>query len=306
MTDNVAVRSRGKELDTGADAFGTLRRSDASMARERLAEDGYVYLPGHLNRDDVLAARRDLVAHLVELGVVAADGPDDELTATGTSVTMDALARAARATPSLQQLLYAPDGVLVQTHHELLGGAIRPYDFTWVRAVGPGPGTAAHCDTVYMGRGTPDVLTTWTPLGDVDRALGGLLVLERSHRSRIIDPRYLASDVDSFCSNRYDGDWTTPEGGRNHDGDPSGALSHDHVRLRQRLGGRWLTADFHAGDVVIFGLTTVHASLDNQTGHGVRLSTDSRYQRADAPIDERWIGDEPPGHGPQSGRGTIC
>ena len=67
-----------------------------------------------------------------------------------------------------------------------------------------------------------------------------------------------------------------------------------------------MTADFQAGDVVIFGLTTVHASLDNQTEHGARLSTDSRYQRADAPIDERWIGDDPPGHGPQSGRGTIC
>ena len=44
------------------------------------------------------------------------------------------------------------------------------------------------------------------------------------------------------------------------------------------------------GDALIFGMDTVHASLDNQTDF-IRLSTDTRYQRASHPADERWVGD---------------
>jgi len=45
--------------------------------------------------------------------------------------------------------------------------------------------------------------------------------------------------------------------------------------------------------------------LDNQTNK-VRLSTDTRYQLASEPIDERWIGENPPAHGPAGKRGLIC
>jgi hypothetical protein len=51
---------------------------------------------------------------------------------------------------------------------------------------------------------------------------------------------------------------------------------------------------------------TLHGSLDNQSDHRLRLSTDTRYQRADEPIDERWIGDDPIAHGPDAKRSIIC
>lgn len=44
-----------------------------------------------------------------------------------------------------------------------------------------GPGTAPHCDLVYMGRGTKNVFTMWVPYGEVPLELGGLMVLEQSH-----------------------------------------------------------------------------------------------------------------------------
>ena len=48
---------------------------------------------------------------------------------------------------------------------------------------------------------------------------------------------------------------------------------------------------------------------DNTTDT-LRLSTDSRYQRADAAVDERWIigenGEAPVGHGAGAKRGKIC
>jgi len=50
---------------------------------------------------------------------------------------------------------------------------------------------------------------------------------------------------------------------------------------------------------------TVHASLDNPSGH-VRLSSDSRCQPASEPADERWIGKNPIGHSTAGKRGHIC
>ena len=37
-------------------------------------------------------------------------------------------------------------------------------------------------DNVYMGRGTADLLTMWTPLGDVSMDMGTLALVEASHR----------------------------------------------------------------------------------------------------------------------------
>ena len=55
-----------------------------------------------------------------------------------------------------------------------------------------------------------------------------------------------------------------------------------------------------------FGMFLVHASLDNRTPDRIRLSSDSRYQRASEPIDERWVGPNPPGHSAAGKLGRIC
>ena len=62
---------------------------------------------------------------------------------------------------------------------------------------------------------------------------------------------------------------------------------------------------FRMGDLLVFSMFTVHASLDNQTNR-IRLSSDTRYQRAADPVDERWIGENPVGHGPGGKRAMIC
>ena len=64
-------------------------------------------------------------------------------------------------------------------------------------------------------------------------------------------------------------------------------------------------ADFHAGDVLLFGMYMMHASTDNHS-RGFRLSSDTRYQLDSEPVDERWVGKNPPGHGPSGKRGMIC
>jgi hypothetical protein len=49
----------------------------------------------------------------------------------------------------------------------------------------------------------------------------------------------------------------------------------------------------------------VHGGTDNRSDR-IRISTDTRYQRASAVADERWIGAAPVGHGPSAKKGLIC
>ena len=317
------IVSRGQELELTPQAFGELRRSDdlvrseravqdaerhVATLRERLAEDGYLFLPGYLDREEVKGVRHELCAQLAAQGLIepgsAAHPLDEAIVIPDTQFTTRP-AELARTNAALQRLLYAYDGRLMTLHRALLGGEVKHYDFTWLRVVRPGKGTASHCDLVFMGRGTRNLYTSWTPLGDIDRKLGGLIVLEGSHKKDDLAD-YLETDVDTYCENKMDGAWADAEGKRNRPELATGAITEDHVGLRRKMGGRWLTADFRMGDLLVFGMHLVHASLDNQSTDRLRLSSDSRYQLASEPADERWIGPNPPGHGPQSGKGVIC
>ncbi|MCP3692569.1 MAG: hypothetical protein GY917_10280, partial [Planctomycetaceae bacterium] len=59
---------------------------------------------------------------------------------------------------------------------------------------------------------------------------------------------------------------------------------------------RLLTADFRAGDLILFSMTLLHGSLDNQSATGqIRLSCDVRWQPATDAIDSRYAGPQPAG-----------
>jgi len=66
-----------------------------------------------------------------------------------------------------------------------------------------------------------------------------------------------------------------------------------------------LTTEWQAGDLITFKMNMVHGSLDNMTDR-IRLSSDTRYQKASEPADERWIGPNPAGHTRAGKRGRIC
>lgn len=58
------------------------------------------------------------------------------------------------------------------------------FDFKWLRGVHKDAFTGAHVDNVYMGRGTSDLLTMWTPMGDVTVDMGTLAVVEGSNNDK--------------------------------------------------------------------------------------------------------------------------
>jgi len=303
LANSFSPTSAGLSLELGDHAFGLLKSSAGIMGnpkalRERLLAEGYLYLPRFLDRDKVLLARESITSRLAAEGLLHPDYPAFEGVAKPgqrTAFRPD-LAFGNRA---IESLIYGPR--VIEFYEELLGGAIRHYDFTWFRPVGPGKGTPAHCDLVYMGRGTKQVFTMWVPYGDVSLELGGLMILEDSHRKSDLLRNYLRRDVDSYCLNRPDAEEAKAKERSVWDG----WLTKHPVLIRQKLGGRWLTAGFQVGDVVTFGMTVVHASLDNQTDR-IRFSSDSRYQLASEAIDDRWIGAKPPGHTSAGKRGRIC
>ncbi len=287
------------------DKVGVLRDSsaiafDPLALRERLETEGYLYLPGLLDRDEVLAARRSATLRLMAAGaLVPGSNPMEALAQKGgKGLSMTDLTR---DNVELMRVLY--DGPMMAFYERLLGESVRHFDFTWFRAVPPGGGTPPHTDAVYMNRGTHDLYTSWTPLGDVSYEEGGLMMLEGSHQHAKLRANYSMKDVDAFCENRVGEGFTRMGGGGNiREG---GHLSSQPVKLRQALGGRWLTTEFRAGDLLMFSIFTVHASTDNRSNR-IRLSSDSRYQRASEPADERWIGPDPVGHGAGGKRALIC
>ena len=281
---------------------------DREALREQFATNGYVYLPGYLGRGRVIEARRVFIDALRRRGTLhpdydPMDGVVDPNASDASKAPTFAGGRLETMFPDnyqpIHDVLYT--GPMMAFFRTLFDADVLHYDFTWTRQVNPGPATPLHSDVVYMGRGTHDLYTAWTPMGDNSFDVGGLILLEGSNNHTGLAKSYWQSDVDSFCSNKEDkrDAWAKTNG-------MAGGLRGTANQIRRSLGGkRWLTADYRMGDVLIFNVYTVHGGTDNRSNR-VRLSTDTRYQRADQPVDERWIGEKPPAHGPNAKRGLIC
>ena len=312
---------KGVELEATPSALGTLRCSDDASGdyaalRQRMQEDGYLFMPGLLDREAVLEARHEVARRLAEVGLLDPTRPVEEcIAAAGAEVGF--MAEVARDNSQLDAVLYA--GPMMDFYRGFLGGPVRHFDYTWLRTKSPGPNaTQPHYDVVYMGRGTHQLYTSWTPLSDIPMSMGGLMVLENSHRQQELIATYGQQDVDLYCENDPDSsalvadaraaarDLSGEERGRVQWQSPTfGSYSEDADATRRELGGRWLTAEYRMGDLLVFSMYTMHASADNHSDQ-IRLSSDSRYQLASEPVDERWIGEDPPLHGIRAHRGMIC
>ena len=245
---------------------------DVAALRARMEEDGYLLIRGLYDREQVLGARRALLERINEAGGLAPDAPlmdgviNPDKTAGGP-------VKQYTDTPAFRALVESPQ--IMGFFANFLGGDVLTFDYKWLRIVGTGGGTGAHYDVVYMGRGTKNLYTTWTPLGDITLDMGTLCLCLGSQRFEKVKQTYGQSDVD-----------------RDHH---QGWFSNDPVEVVDKFGGRWATTEFQAGDALIFGMFMMHASLKNTTNR-YRISSDTRYQLATDPVDERWVGESPIAH----------
>lgn len=271
-----------RDLDLGGKYLGSLRDSndligDFDAIRGRFSEDGYVLIRKLHDPAKVQAARRALLELMDQAGQIDSSLPIDEaLIAQGGRGSFAGGAQAAAHSPEFLALVEAPE--LLEFFANFLQGPAITFDFKWLRSVTTGGFTGSHYDVVYMGRGTKNLYTLWTPLGRVSYELGGLAILEGSHRSQ-----HLAKLRETYGQMDVDRD------------NVEGTFSNDPIEMADKFGGRWLTTEFEPGDAIFFGMFTLHASLNNCTNH-YRMSCDTRYQRADEPADERWVGENPKGH----------
>ncbi len=284
--------SHGFELVTTPGNFGWLRESndvleDAAAVRRRFEDDGYVFLRDVIDREVVLGARRELLEKLSSADQVDLGRPLMEAVWSGRTrrdkTTVANFAEDLRSGDALGGVV--DDGSVARFYERLFGEDVRRLDHVWVRSVRPGAATGCHYDWVYMGRGSRRLCTSWIPIGDVPYEDGALVVLEGSHRIEELLKTYGRLDVDGGEPNPYGGGW----------------FSKNWVEVRDRFGGRWLTAGdggFRTGDMLALGMFTMHCSLDNRSSmNRIRLSSDTRYQPASEAADERWVGERPIGHG---------
>lgn len=198
----------GRKIDTSAAAFGELRASndllhDIRALRERIEEDGYLFLPGLLKRTEVLAAREEILKRLDDAGFIDRRYP--VLDAVPVPDCKDGFVpQLARDNLPLERIIFY--GPMMDFYERFLGGPVRHFDYVWLRAKKPGTtdATPPHYDVVFMGRGTKRLYTSWTPLEDVPMEKGGLMILEGSHRLNEVKNTYGELDVDTYCTNKQE------------------------------------------------------------------------------------------------------
>jgi ectoine hydroxylase-related dioxygenase (phytanoyl-CoA dioxygenase family) len=232
--------------------------SDPAALRERAGNDGYLWLRGLLPASDVAALRAEILAVCATHGWLRAGGADNTVEpAAACQAPDDAYYGVYREVMKLQrfnelahhQAILEVMALLLDTPTVLVRPAklarlVFPQD-----DVGPTP---PHQDFPHE-QGTANAYTCWVPLGGCPRELGGLAVWPGSHRAGVHRHGFVPG-----------------VGGL---GIPLDDASVD-----------WLTADFVAGDVVLFHSLTVHKATRNATPDRLRISADYRYQRVDEPV----------------------
>ena len=268
------VRFGYRDIEFPSRELSQLRESydvlgDVHALWRRLEEDGYLLLRGLLERETLMSAREVLLLHMREQQVLLPNTPvlEGVMPPGGRGIRLIGHKGIAHH-PAVLAVLEHP--ALFALFERLFGEPAITFPHKWMRAVGNEKYTGAHFDHVYMGRGSSQLYTVWIPFGDIPITQGTLAVCHGSHKldsfARIRDT-YGRMDVD-------------------RDG-VEGWFERDPMRIIERFGGQWQGADYYAGDVIIFGMHTMHASTINLSNR-FRLSCDVRYQPAADPVDERW------------------
>lgn len=217
--------------------------------RESLRRDGYAYLPGLLDADELAAVRSALLRHPAQAGWLA-PGTDPDAAVPGPRVyneqdldTFMPVYGKVQATEEFHALGQSPR--LLELAESVLGEPSFCLPFKIARFSFPGADpTAPHQDYYYI-RGSADTLTVWLPLSDCPAGQGRLIMLAGSHRLGAQRP--IPLDVGGF------------------------RVETDHLDLE------WHGSDYKAGDVVIFHALTIHAAEANE-GSALRVSVDVRFQ----------------------------
>lgn len=280
----------GYPIDQSKTRFGSLLESsslvsDPSALKKRFDDEGYIYIKSFFPASQISAIRKGISTRLKQRGYLD-QTKDAELLKAAPNNGIYRVMTDFNDIPEVKEV--AEGQKMLDIHSILFGEEAIALNHICPRVVGPGRAEPPHCDVVYMGRGSKRVNTTWVPISPVPQKRGGLMLLEQSHNNHDLRGDYCSMDVDNLGV--FDG--LRLKHGRLVHG---GRYTRRPDRAVKELGGRWLTADYTPGDLVIFNCYLLHGTLDNQT-ENFRVSLDSRYQPKNDPMDDRWVGEKPLAH----------
>jgi len=245
---------------------------DGPALRKCLEKHGYLLLRGVVAHGIALSARREVLARLAEAGEVDLPGE-----------TFSGASRRGEMAPDggqfLQSVCEGPhlrgatgDDRLAKVISAAFGEPARGHDYIFLRVAIPGRGTGVHCDYPFFTRATERVLTCWLCLSDLAFEQGALYVVEGSHRWEAHIAEMRGFDLERANGARQ------------------ATLSDDIVRFAEAHGARLLTAQFNAGDILLFSMNVIHGSFDHRAEDlPVRVSCDVRWQPLSEPFDPRYM-----------------
>lgn len=230
--------------------------SDAAALRGRLATDGYLLLRGLLPADQVQKVREDVFTALASAGwlaphaTVEAPYPSARAVREGGDGYLDAYLGIQRS-QRFHELAHS-QGLLALVADVLDEPMlVHPRKIARTSLPKDAEYTPPHQDFRLI-QGSVDTFTVWVPLGDCPTSLGSLRMLSGSHRQGLIEA------------------------------DPGKGPGGLRVEVGDDDPG-WRTADYEAGDVIVFTSLTVHGALPN-TSDVLRFSADFRYQPLRDPV----------------------
>ena len=141
------------------DSSQLLREADPTRLQQRFHEQGYLFVKQFFDRDDIMAARQEILQRLVEVGEIAE--PALEGIFTGVSQRREQVAdlgkfwKSVSETWSLRRLSHS--AALHDLMSTLLGGAAQAQDYLFLRPATPGKSTRIHCDYPFFTRATEAV-----------------------------------------------------------------------------------------------------------------------------------------------------
>ena len=235
---------------------------DAKKLQDVLQEHGYLFFQGIMDMRVIQALRQDILTLCYQAGWLDATSPIESGKWSGnvgyyTDNAPEYLAvyHQVLKLPSFQQFPSHP--IFMNVVEKIIDAEVfvhprRIGRITFPASSGNTALTPPHQDWHFI-RGTHQTYTIWVPLGDCSRELGGLAVLNGSHRL----------DYQQHVPMRGTGG----------------------AGIEVQEEGEWHTTDYHIGDFLLFHSHTIHRGLPNLSGHYLRLSTDNRYQAKHDDID---------------------
>ena len=268
----------------GEDFIGELQQTVQPVHHEcelhlKLDRDGYLFFPGLIDTREIQAARNEVFKQLKDVGelvdpyeegIFSHRSRRDELYKDRgeywETVSNGELLRNVSNGPTLQKIT-----------SKIFGSPAVGFDYLFLRAVPRGRFTHLHCDSGFFTRFTKKVLTCWIAFTEITLDKGPLFVIEGSHKFMDIRKNFDNFDV---VFNK----------------EQKASIDEDPVSFANKRNAKLLTTNFKPGDVLIFGMHTLHGAFQNHaTDDRIRLTCDIRYQPISEPRDPRYFGVSPKG-----------